>query len=155
VDKVQTELHKIIQSHRPNVKKPDPLSHTKVVRMLYDNRKWIFDGEDDGYNDWERRCSISYTDFDYTPPKFTVRNPELRHPSVIGSYGQLDVKVSTKLSEQYYKYPHVTGLLLCCNNIQYMHLFQFQVSKVIIQSPWKGGAILNDEIYRRLEWSEL
>jgi hypothetical protein len=103
------ELHKIIQSLRPNVKEPDPSSHTKVVRMLYDNRKWIFDGEDDSYNDWEMRCSNNYTDFDYTPPKFTVRNPELRHPSVIGSYGQLDVKVLPELSEQYYNYPHVTG----------------------------------------------
>jgi hypothetical protein len=110
-------LYKIIQSHRPNVKEPDPSFHTKAVRMLYDNRKWIFDGEDDSYNDWEMRCSVNYADFDYTPPKFTVRNPELRHPSVIGSYGQLDVKVSTKMSEQYYNYPHVTGLLLCCTNM--------------------------------------
>jgi hypothetical protein len=86
--------------------------------MLHDNRKWIFEGEDDGYNDWEMRCSIKYTDFDYTPPKFTVRNPELRHPTVIGSYGQLDVKISTMLYEQYYNYPHVTGLLLFCNNMQ-------------------------------------
>jgi hypothetical protein len=36
-----------------------------------------------------------------------------------------------------------------------MHILQFQVSKVIIQSPWKGGAIMKDEIYRKLERSEL
>jgi hypothetical protein len=104
----------MIQSFRPNVKEPDPLSHTKYVRMLYDNRKWIFEREDDGFNDWEMKCS----NFDYPPPKFTVRNPELRHPTVIGSYGQLDVKVSNQFSEQYYNYPHVTGLLLCFNNMQ-------------------------------------